>query len=128
MRTRRGCQSVVILWRAAYLGSVSMYVSGMHESLHSSACACCTVHHVDEFYGRGIYTRQSRARARARARIMHTHPQTCAHAPYTLSQTHISVFVRATRDIKAGDELLVTYGTTYHTLHFSSPFCDHSIF
>ena len=29
------------------------------------------------------------------------------------------VFLRATRDIAAGDELFVTYGTTYHNIHFS---------
>ena len=30
------------------------------------------------------------------------------------------VFLQATRDIKAGDELLATYGTTYHDIHFKS--------
>ena len=30
------------------------------------------------------------------------------------------VFLCATRDIAAGEELLVTYGTTYHNIHFAS--------
>ena len=30
------------------------------------------------------------------------------------------VFLCATRDIAAGEELLVTYGTTYHKIHFAS--------
>jgi hypothetical protein len=29
------------------------------------------------------------------------------------------VFLRATRDIAAGEELLVSYGHTYHAIHFS---------
>ena len=28
------------------------------------------------------------------------------------------VFLQATRNIKAGDELLLTYGSTYHDRHF----------
>ena len=31
------------------------------------------------------------------------------------------VFLRATQDIAPGEELLVTYGTTYHSFHFASP-------
>ena len=29
------------------------------------------------------------------------------------------VFLKATRDVAAGEELLVTYGHTYHRLHFN---------
>ncbi len=28
------------------------------------------------------------------------------------------VYLRALRDIKAGEELFVSYGSTYHTIHF----------
>ena len=31
------------------------------------------------------------------------------------------VFLRAVRDVAAGEELLVSYGTTYHALHFQNP-------
>ena len=34
------------------------------------------------------------------------------------SLAHTTVFLRATCDIEAGEELLVTYGSTYHALHF----------
>ena len=36
----------------------------------------------------------------------------------TARTDRVAVFLKATRDIQAGDELLVTYGTTYHALHF----------
>ena len=47
-------------------------------------------------------------------RVGYQHPY--ASAPWVSKR----VFLRATHDVAPGEELLVTYGTTYHSIHFAA--------